>query len=45
MSPEKRCKGTTKNAHDQIFYGKKCIFCEKSAFGQKKEGHFRPSYR
>ena len=39
MSPEKRCKGTTKNAHDQIFYKKNAIFYKKSAFLKEIRGH------
>ena len=38
-SAEKRCKGTTKNAHDQIFYEKNAFFCKKSAFWQEIYGH------
>jgi hypothetical protein len=36
---ESECKGTTKNAHDQIFLKKNAIFLKKSAFLRKNRGH------
>ena len=36
---ESECKGTTKNAHDQIFLKKNAIFLKKSAFLGKNRGH------
>ena len=36
---ESGCKGTTKNAHDQIFWKKNAIFLKKSAFFRKNRGH------
>jgi hypothetical protein len=36
---ESECKGTTKNAHDQIFWQKNAFYIKKNAFLKKNRGY------